>query len=119
MNHTIGPVLHWSPRLLGFLFAAFLSVFALDELGEPGPAWRSIVLFLIHLIPSALVLAALALAWRWERAGGIAFLALGAGYLALASGRFPWLNQVILSGPLLLAGVLFEIDAWYARGRKG
>jgi hypothetical protein len=43
------------------------------------------------------------------------FLALGAWYLVGTWGRFHWSAYVVISGPLLLLGLLFEIDWWYAR----
>jgi hypothetical protein len=115
MRRTIERLLHWTPRVLGLLFAAFVSVFALDVFGEGYTLWRTILALMIHLIPTAVVLVALAISWRWGWAGGLVFLALGAWYLVGTWGRFHWSAYVVISGPLLLLGLLFEIDWWYAR----
>lgn len=117
MPRTTEGLLHWTPRLLGLLFAAFVSVFALDVFSEGDLSWRMIVDLAMHLLPTALVLGALAIAWRWAGAGGFIFLALGVSYLVSSWGRFHWSAYVLIAGPLCLMGLLFEIDWWYARFR--
>jgi hypothetical protein len=118
MQHTFECMLHWTPRVLGLLFTAFVSVFALDVFGEVGSLWQTIVALTMHLIPTAIVLAALAISWHWAWAGGLLFLTAGAGYLVGTWGRFHWSAYVVIVGPLLLLGLLFEIEWWYARLRK-
>ena len=118
MRRTIERLLHWTPRILGLLFAAFLSVFALDVFGEGYTFWQTILALTMHLIPTAVVLGALAISWRWGWAGGLVFLALGAWYLVMTWPRFHWSAYVVIAGPLFLLGLLFEIDWWYARLRK-
>ena len=44
--------------------------------------------FLIHLIPTGIVLVALAVSWRWEWVGGILFIALGMAYLVTSWNKF-------------------------------
>jgi hypothetical protein len=117
MRREIERLLHWTPRILGLLFAAFVSVFALDVFGEGYTFWQTILALTMHLIPTAVVLGALAISWRWGWAGGLVFLALGAWYLVTSWGRFHWSAYVVIAGPLFLLGLLFEIDWWYARLR--
>jgi hypothetical protein len=57
-------LLFWSPRILCLLFAAFISIFAADVLGEGYGFWKTILALLIHLIPTWLVLIVLAVSWR-------------------------------------------------------
>jgi hypothetical protein len=99
------------------MFAAFLSVFALEVFGEGDTFWRTALALTMHLIPTAVVPCALALSWRWGWAGGLAFLAIGAWYLVATWGRFPWSTCVVIAGPMFLLGLLFEVDWWYARSR--
>jgi hypothetical protein len=118
MTSTRGQqVLHWAPRILGLLFAGFLSIFALDVFGHDEPIGRTILALLIHLVPTALVLGALAVGWRRGWAGGLAFLGLAAWYLATTWGRFPWATYAVIAGPPVLVGLLFELDWWCARRR--
>lgn len=112
-----GRLLYWTPRIFGLLYAAFTSVFALDVFGEGYTFWRTILALMMHLIPTAVVLGALAISWRWGWAGGPVFLAIGAWYLVASWGRFPWSTYLVIAGPLFLLGLLFEIDWWSARLR--
>ena len=103
-------VLFWMPRILSIMFALFLSLFALDVF-EPGVSfWSAMLGLAIHLIPVYLVIIALVVAWRWEWIGALFFFALAVLYLVLAWGRFPWSIYLIISGPLVLIGVLFLLN---------
>jgi hypothetical protein len=117
MRRTIERLLHWTPRILGILFAVLVSAFALDVFGEGYTFWQTTLALTVHLIPTAAVLGALAISWRWGWAGGLVFLALGSWYLVTSWGRFHWSAYVVIAGPLFLLGLLFEIDWWYARLR--
>ncbi len=96
----IRTLLIWSPRLLAILFALFLGIFAMDAVGQ-GP-----LAVLVHLIPSGLLLAVVALAWRWPCVGTAAFLvfALLIGAPTLARGGAPWLFCLPM---LLISGLYF------------
>jgi hypothetical protein len=107
MKTPILRVLYWTPRVLSLLFAVFLGIFALDAF-DGGPGWgRQVGAFLIHLVPTYLVVAILAVAWRWEWVGAVAFCALGVAYLATAWGRFHWSAYAVISGPLFVLAGLF------------
>ena len=104
--------LHLTPRILGILLALFVSVFALDVFGMRFGPWETFLALLIHLVPTAAILLALAIAWRWPLAGGILFLGLGTLYIVMALGKFPWSVIALLSGVPYLLGVLFFWDWW-------
>lgn len=104
----------WTPRVLTIAFAAFISIFALDVFGHGGGFWNTAIALLMHLIPTFLVLLFLALAWRREWIGAIAFVALGAAYIYLFRGRFPIGTYVGIAGPLFLVGFLF-LASWMQR----
>ena len=116
MGNIAKRTLFWAPRVLGLLFAAFISLFALDMFGAGYGFWEAIAGFLIHLIPTYLILIALAVAWRWEWVGALLFAALGTAYVVIAWGRFPWATYVIVSGPAFLIGALF-LTGWFLRGK--
>lgn len=100
-------MLYWAPRVLGVLFAVFLSIFAADVFEEGAGFRATAVALLVHLLPTFLVLLVLALAWRHELAGGIAFLLVGVLYLAVSVGRLHWSASVVIAGPLFVIGLLF------------
>jgi lysylphosphatidylglycerol synthetase-like protein (DUF2156 family) len=105
---------YWAPRILGLLFAAFISLFALDVFGEGYGFWETIAALIMHLIPTAILLVVLALAWRWEWIGAILFAALGVAYIIMAGGKFEWATYLLISGPLFLIGALFLVS-WLFR----
>lgn len=106
-------ILFWSPRIISILFAVFISLFALDVFSEGRGALETIGALLIHLIPTAVILIVLAIAWRRDWLGASAFVLLGVLYLLLSWGRFHWSAYVIISGPLFLIGTLFLINCFY------
>ena len=71
---------HWIPRLLCIAAILFVSMFALDSFAPGLTIWEQIRGLLIHLIPSYILLAALLLAWKWEKLGGIVFMVIGLGF---------------------------------------
>jgi len=104
-------LLFWAPRVAGILVAGLLALFALDAFNDRSfvSAWPE---FAIHLIPSLLVLIVLAIAWRFEWIGAIAFVGLAALYAVTARGRLDWI--VVVSGPLVVVGLLFLVS-WRRR----
>lgn len=103
MNSASATFLLWAPRVAGLLVAASLGVFALDafdgrSLAVVAPA------FAMHLIPSVLVLGAVAVGWKYQWVGAIAFGGLAVLY-ALRVGRLDWIG--VISGPLLVVALLF------------
>jgi hypothetical protein len=99
--------LYWTPRALTLLFAVFISIFALDVFNEHYRLPQLLVALGMHLVPTALVLAALAVAWRWEWVGAVLFLGLGALYIVTMHSRAHWDWYLVIAGPLFLVGALF------------
>jgi hypothetical protein len=106
--------LFWTPRVLGLLFAGFVSLFALDVFAGPEGAARKLAAFAVHLVPTAMVVAALLVAWRWEGIGALLFLGLGVYYLATSWGHLGWDACLAIGGPLLVTGALFLLS-WLRR----
>ena len=73
--------LFWTPRILSIVFIAFLSLFALDVFNKGLGFWQTAQALMIHLIPSFVLIAALAFAWRWEWIGTALFGAAGLLYI--------------------------------------
>jgi hypothetical protein len=114
MNQSVKRVVFWTPRILCLLFAIFISLFALDVFGEGYGFWGTIVAFIMHLIPTAIVLVVLAVAWRWEWIGAVLFAALGIWYIVMAWGKFDWITYLLIAGPCFLIGALFLVN-WLTR----
>jgi hypothetical protein len=94
------------------LFAAFLAVFAFDVFDEGFGLGETVIALLLHLLPSALVVILLAVAWRWEPIGAL-FFGLAALAMLVVSRGEAW----VISGPSLLVGLLFWAS-WKTRARS-
>jgi hypothetical protein len=91
----------------------FLSVFALDVFDEGYGPWQTIAALLLHLVPTFVVVIVLVIAWRREWVGTVLFSALAVLYVVWMWGRFPLVAYLSISGPLLLAGILFLFNWLY------
>ena len=87
------------------LVGLFLGLFALDAFSEGKPLVQALADFIIHLAPAAVLFVVVALAWRREWIGGIAFVGLAIAYAASNMGRPDWI--LTISGPLAIVGALF------------
>lgn len=107
--------LYWTPRVLAMLFAAFISLFALDVFEPGAPFLHAVPALLVHLLPVYLILAALIIAWRWERLGALLFAGMALLYVAVFLGKFDWRAYAAIAGPPTLIGALFLADDFYRR----
>lgn len=117
MKNSTSRIFYWLPRILGLLFAGFISLFALDVFDGQQGFWPTMVALAIHLIPTAILLLLLTLAWRWDWTGALSFTGLGTFYLVAFWGRFHWSAYAVISGPLFLLGALFLIS-WRLRTKR-
>jgi hypothetical protein len=113
VNARTKRLLYLTPRILGILFAIFLSLFALDVFGEGYGFWETIVALLMHLVPTLIVIIVLVIAWRRAWVGAVLFCGLAVSYVGMTWGRFPFVAYLAISGPLILMGVLFLLNWRY------
>ena len=117
---TSTKVLYWTARILCILAILFVSLFALDSVSSERTFWQNATALLMSLIPSFVLLAALIVAWKWEKTGGIILTIIG---LALSifvfvlnykrnhfSVAISLKNALILAIPFVLAGILFILS---------
>lgn len=67
----------WIPRVLCIMAILFVSMFALDAFAPGLTFMEQVRDFLIHLIPTYILIVALLIAWKWEKLGGIILMAIG------------------------------------------
>lgn len=103
-------VLTWFPRILVMVFVVFVSIFALDAFDEEGTFFVKIGHFLMHLIPSAVTLAFLWIAWRYRILGGLLFIVWGLIFTIYFGTHRTTPLFLMFSLPLLTAGLLFMIS---------
>ncbi|MFH0977930.1 MAG: hypothetical protein V1837_01375 [Candidatus Woesearchaeota archaeon] len=106
-------LLYWSPRILAIMFIIFISLIALDSFGASGTFWQKTGNFVVHLIPSFILIAVLAISWKHELAGAAIFILFGLAYISMMR-NFPVLVYIMISGPAIAIGVLFLAN-WYKR----
>ena len=76
--------------------------------------FKTLLAFLIHMIPAFLIIAILVLSWKWPLIGGIGFILLGLAYVYWASRNIEVYALIYI--PLFLTGVLF-LTSWLLRDR--
>jgi hypothetical protein len=87
----------------------------LDVFDEGLGLWQTVVALFMHLIPTWLVLAVLAVSWRSEWTGAVLYAALGVlyAYFAVVRRHPEW--TLVISGPLFLIGGLFLLNWLYRK----
>ena len=112
-------ILFWSPRILCILAILFVSLFAADVFEQGLSIWQQLKAFLVHLIPSFILLIFLIIAWKWELLGGIIFTIIGIGFSPFIFVKYSQMNNsicmslgVILSiiFPFIVVGILFIVS---------
>ena len=103
-------VLVWLPRVLGILFIIGISIFAFDE-----PILS--VGFVIHLIPSLVLVILLITAWRSACVGGILFMVVGLASLFLFHTYQHIAGFLVVSLPPIVIGTLFLVS-WYQQRKR-
>jgi len=123
----LGKILYWLPRTLCIIAILFISLFALDAFAPGLTIWQQIGDFLIHLIPSFILLILLIIAWKWELIGGIIFTVIGIGLSPIVfihnynMNHSVWMSLGIISLvtlPFALVGILFIVNHYRKRKRR-
>ena len=109
MSITAKRFLFWTPRAVCVAFAIFLSLFALDVFNVGYGLDKTLEALAIHLVPVYIVLAVLAIAWRWEWVGAAGFAALALWY-AKGNWRHHPDRVVVIAGPLAVMAALFLMN---------
>jgi len=112
-------LLYWAPRVLTILAILFVSMFSLDAFHAGVPLKTQVLDWLMHMIPSFVLIIILVIAWKWEKIGGIIFLSLGLAFSPYVFwGNYSmnhsiWMSLLIIltiTLPFVLVGVLFMLS---------
>jgi hypothetical protein len=102
--------LKWIPIILGILYIIFISLFAFDtEIISWG--------FLIHLIPSLILIGILILSIKKPLVGGIAFIVVGLIFTIFFRAYREIYSFLAIIFPLIVIGVLFILTKEIKRKR--
>jgi cytochrome b561 len=94
-------------------------MFAADAFAPGLTIWQQLGGFLMHLIPSFILLALLIVAWKWEYIGGIIFTVIGLGLSPFIFMHNYNMNHsvgmslgiiLMITFPLVVVGILFIIS---------
>lgn len=114
MSNTMKSLLLWAPRVLGAALAFLVSIFALDVFEEGRGIQETAWALWMHLIPAFLLLAVLAVAWRWAWVGAVGYGGLAALYAVWARQHPVWILEI--GGPAFLVAALFLLSWLKRRG---
>jgi hypothetical protein len=103
-------IIHWAPRLAAILIIFFVSLFSLDVFEIEASPLELLGAFLMHSLPSIIMILMLVFAWRRPVVGFIAFLLAGLFFLRFVIFGADLGHFLLFSGPLLLISALFYVD---------
>jgi hypothetical protein len=111
VSPRLARIIHWAPRVAALLIIFFMGLFSLDVFGTGAAPLDVLVGFLIHNIPSIVMLGLLAVAWKRPVVGFIVFLTAAAAFAILFVRDIHALpNLVLFVLPILLIASLFYAD---------
>jgi hypothetical protein len=103
-------IIHWAPRLAAILIIFFVSLFSFDVFEMQASPLELLGAFLMHSLPSIIMIVVLVFAWRRPVVGFIAFLLVGLFFLRFVIFGLNLGHFLLFSGPLLLISCLFYAD---------
>ncbi len=103
-------IIYLIPRVVSIIFILFISfILVISSFAEPGSIWLKLMGFIIHLIPSFILLAGLIIAWKNEKIGSYIFLGLCI-VMTLFFHTYKKLGTfLIMSLPILIISGLFYL----------
>ena len=120
-------VLHWTPRILCILAILFVSLFAMDSFGSDATFWQQLGAFLLHLVPSFILVILLIIAWKWELIGGIIFTLAGLGFSPVIFQHNYKMNGsvwnsletvIFITIPFFIVGILFIVSHYRKKNQS-
>ena len=111
--------MQWTPRILCILAILFVSMFALDSFDPRFTVWQQIQAFLIHLIPTYILILFLVVSWKWELIGGLMLIILALGFTPFIfthnyqMNHSAWMSfsiVLMINFPFILTGGLFVLS---------
>lgn len=111
VSHRLAKIIHRAPRIAAILIIIFVSLFSLDVFEMRAPPLEMLVGFLVHNIPSFVMIVLLIFAWKRPGVGFAAFLiaAILSGAFFLR-GLYSLPNLLLFVLPILLIALLFYAD---------
>jgi hypothetical protein len=102
---------HLAATSLGVLYAVALLIFAADVFNHEQNIAQTFYDILLHLLPTAVILLIVFVAYNRPLIGAIIYLVLGLMYIITGWASMHWSAHVLIAGPLLLLSAIY-ITAW-------
>ena len=111
LNPRLAKIIHWAPRIAAILIIFFITLFSLDVFDGEASLLEMLGGFIIHSLPSIVMIILLLLSWKRPAIGFAAFL-IAAALFAILFVRdiYALPNLLIFVLPLLLVAFLFLVD---------
>jgi hypothetical protein len=107
----LAKIIHWAPRVAALLIIFFIALFSLDVFGTGAPPLKVLVGFLMHNLPSIVMLVLLMFAWKRPVVGFVTFLLAGAAFAVFfVRDIYALPNLLLFVLPILLIASLFYAD---------
>ena len=112
-------IIHWTPRILCIMAIAFIELFAMDSFDPRLSVPAQLMHFLMHSIPTIILVIFLVTAWKWELIGGMIFMIIGIGFSPLIYSMNYHMNHsvwislgiiAVITIPFILIGALFILS---------
>ena len=111
-------LLRWLPRILVILLIGFFFLMTLD-IFSMGHSWQQAALeFLMHNIPTLLLLITLIVAWKKPGVAGVIFVLFAVGTVVFYHTYRNLVAFLVLTGVPLLIGGLFLYEGKQSAGKK-
>lgn len=111
INPRLAKIIHWAPRIAAILLIFFISLFSLDVFEMEASPLELLAGFLIHNIPSIIMVLLLIVAWKRPAVGFMAFLIAGALFALFFVRDIEALPSLLIFVlPILLIAGLFYAD---------
>ena len=111
----VGPrlakIIHWAPRVAAMLIIFFMSLFSLDVFETGASPLEVVGAFLMHNIPSLIMIVFLAFAWKRPVVGFAVFLTAAIAFaIFFVRDMYALPNLLLFVLPILLIASLFYAD---------
>jgi hypothetical protein len=111
VDPRLARIIHWAPRVAAILIILFVSLFSLDVFEMEAAPLELLVGFLMHNLPSIVMLVLLIFAWKRPVVGFVAFLVAAALFaIFFVRSIYALPNLLLFVLPILLIACLFYAD---------
>lgn len=105
----------WIPRVLIIAFIVFFSMFSLDAFSGNAPLLDKLAGFLIHMLPSLVMILFLVISWNRPVAAGVMFIVLGVVFTFFFNTYKQAASFFTISLIPMLTGLMFLIPSMIRR----